>query len=240
MPEPGHNIPLFQLDIDLEKSMEASKSDKRIIFGLATTPDWDTAGERVISKGVDPSYFLNYGFFNYDHIKTPEAIIGFPYKDQVFIDDKGFHIAGELFKGVKYADEIWNLITILKKSRAPRSLSFSIQGIVQKYEEDGKTISKALLTEVAITPRPANPNARLDALVKSLSAGYETNPAQMTEGMTALRAEFMEGDLKTVLDKKETVVKSLMDKKDLTREEAFLFFALTNSSLLTILDHYTR
>lgn len=229
----------FQLDIDIEKSIKESGPEKRIIFGLASTPDWDTAGERIIQKGIDPSYFLNYGFFNYDHMKTPEAIIGFPYKDQVYTDDKGFHIAGELFKGVRLADDIWNLITVMKKSNAPRSLAFSVQGIIKDYDEDGKTITKALLTEVAITPRPANPNAKLDALVKSLAAGYEVNPAKMIEGMSPLKAEFLEGDLKHVLDKRDDVIKSLYEKGELSREEAFLYFALTNDSLLNILNHYS-
>lgn len=229
----------FQLDIDLEKSLGESKNDRRIIFGLASTPDWDTAGERILQKGIDPSYFLNFGFFNYDHMKTPDAIIGYPFKDQVFVDDKGFHIAGELFKGVKYADDIWNLITVMKKSNSPRSLAFSVQGLIKEYDEDGKTITKALLTEVAVTPRPANPNARLDALVKSLAAGYTVDPAQMTDGMSALKREFLEGGLKIVLDRRNDVIKGLTDKGNLSREEAFLYFALTNESLIKILDHYS-
>lgn len=229
----------FQVDIDLEKSIEKSKNDRRIIFGFASTPDRDMVGEKVLQKGIDPSYFLNFGYFNYDHMKTPDAIIGYPYKDQVFVDDEGFHIAGELFKGVKYADDIWNLITVLKKNNVPRSLAFSIQGRIQEYDEDGKTITKALVTEVAITPRPANPNARLDALVKSLAAGYTVNPDQMVDGLSPLKREFLEEGLKIVLDRHKDVVKGLTKKDKLSREEAFLYFALTNESLLKILDHYS-
>jgi hypothetical protein len=246
---------LCNIEVDIEKSYNDSGEGKRYIFGKASTPDLDTVGHYVLQKGLDISYFVDYGFFNWDHQNTPDAIVGYPYKEECYVAEDGFYVAGELFKGLPLADKIWDLVVTLKKSNSPRTLYFSLEGKIEAYEgekphqaspDGGHTvISKAKVYEVAITKRPVNPQATMDALVKSLvkavDVGYVVNPHEMTEGIAALRAESVDEALKNlcfILEKCNEFKTYLLNKGELTREEAFLYSILTCPRCLRVLEAY--
>jgi len=235
----------FEMELDIKKSLEESTEDKRIIYGYASTPDTDVENEIILSNNLDISYFVEHGYFNWDHEHSPYAILGFPYKEKCVVSDNGFYVEGELFKNRPYADEVWGLIKSINESKAPRSLSFSIEGKILEREDN--VIKKAMITEVAVTPRPVNPNATLHALIKSfkqtnkaMEAGYEVDPSKMTGG-GALRVESMDGALHAityVINNRDSILKELCSKLELSLEEATLYMLLTDSKFNKLVKEY--
>lgn len=231
----------------MEKSLTSASDQRRYIYGYASTPDEDVEGETILTKGLDVSYFRKYGFFNYDHEHGPHAIVGYPYPDEVRVDESGFYVAGELFRGIPYADALWNLILVLARSNAPRSLSFSIEGRV--IEREGKQIKRALVTEVAITPRPVNPRATLHALIRSfrgeseekaLEAGYEIDPTRMTGG-GALRVESLDRArhyIQFCFERRHDLLQLLSERKRLDFPEALLYLFFTHPQLEDLVNLY--
>ena len=241
--------------VDLKKSLDSSDNEDRYIFGLASTEDFDMEGEKMLQKGLNIDYFKNYGFYNYDHWKGPDAIIGVPIPEYLTITNEGFQVAGRLYKGTKLADETWNLIKVLHKSQSNRSLSFSVEGvIVERDPVNPKIVTKAMITEVAVTPRPINPKATLKTLLKSfkgevdeeeelrkaLEAGYEVNPTAMSGGET-LRKESIGkivSAIRFAIDNGDQCLTYLTKKGFLNREEAVLAFMLTNQDVKKLIDVY--
>lgn len=241
--------------IDLKKSLDSSDNEERFIFGLASTEDFDLEGEKMLQKGLDIDYFKNYGFYNYDHWKGPDAIIGEPIPEYLAITNEGFQVAGRLYKGTKLADETWNLIKVLHKSQSTRNLSFSVEGvIVERDPVNPKIVTKAMVTEVAVTPRPINPKATLKTLLKSfrgeiddeeelrkaLEAGYEVNPTAMSGG-AALRKESIGkvvNAIRFAIDNGDQCRNYLAKKGFLNREEAVLAFMLSSPDVKKLIDVY--
>jgi hypothetical protein len=230
----------FFLEADIAKSTDTE--ERRIIRGYASTEAQDRQGESLVQKGLDISDFVNHGYFNYDHDNS--IILGYPIGDKCQVDDQGFWVEGELFKGIPEADRIWNLALAIKKSRAPRKVGFSIEGKVLK--RDGGRILKAKIYNVAITTNPVNTTCSWEAVVKSfngvseedvilnksLEAGYEVDPTKMTGG-GVFRKEDLEDDLHNlsyVIDNEENkkiLKQKLSTKKSLTGAELTLYLQLT-------------
>jgi len=223
-------------EVDVEKSYKESGEGKRYIFGIATSTVKDEDGEIILHKFVDLEPFVERGFFTYEHLKDPEYIVGFPYKDECRVADDGVYVAGELFANHPVADKIWDLIVYLKKHNIPRRLYFSIEGKAYRNLTDPPgIIRKVRVYDVSITRRPANPQAILDAVVKSVvledgQALYVVNPHDMTSGISALRREVVDSALKVLtylLDHEEDLREELRKKGELNREEALIYALLT-------------
>jgi len=219
-------------DIDLEKS---KYDGKRTIRGYASTPHEDRQDESLLQKGLDITDFINYGYFNHDHDNS--VILGYPYPT-CKVDDKGFFVEGELLKGIKPADDIWELAVALKKSDAPRRLGFSVEGKVLEREKG--RILKAKIYNVAITSNPVNTKCTWDVVVKSfntstllktLEAGYETNPLEL-EGGGVFRQESLEHALHNLSyvigddGKKKILQDKLSTKKSFSTKELVLYLQL--------------
>jgi hypothetical protein len=227
----------FSINMDIEKSEESDT--RRIIRGYASTEHEDRQGESMVQKGLDISDFINHGYFNYDHDNS--IILGYPLST-CKVDDHGFWVEGELLKGIKLADRIWDLAVALKKSNAPRKVGFSVEGKVM--ERDGSRIVKAKIYNVAITTNPVNTNCSWEAVAKSfnavkdtykvnkaLEAGYEANPLDM-EGGATFRKESLEEDihnLSYVIDDEENkkiLKQKLSTKKSLTTKELVVYLQI--------------
>jgi len=226
----------FHLDADVEKSNEHGE-EIRLIRGYASTPEEDRQGETMIHKGLDITNFLNHGFFNYDHDNS--QILGYPLPT-TRVDDVGMYVEGTLLKGITMADRMWELAISLRKSKAPRSVGFSVEGKV--LQRDGTKILKAKIYNVAITTNPVNVNCTWDAIVKSfrgesdldksLNAGYTINPSEM-EGGSVFREEDLEKQLHNLSyvigdeANKKILKQKLSIKKSITKSEVVLYLQLT-------------
>lgn len=149
------------MDIDIEKG-DPDEPEKRVIKGYASTGAKDAEDENVVQKGLDLSYFLARGFLNYDHQK--HMIVGWPTKSE--INKKGMYLEGRLLLEQPMAEHLWTTAKALRKSGAPRKLGLSIEGKV--IEREGRTIKRARVFNVAITPHPVNPEATFDVVCKAM------------------------------------------------------------------------
>jgi hypothetical protein len=157
----------FWLPMDIAKAdPKAKKKDtRRIIQGIASTPDLDLQKEEVEQRGIDSSYFIKYGYYNNDHKPGFENKVGQPLECKITKD--GLWTRGFLFKSHKIADSIWELANALEASQSDRKLGFSIQGKVTRRA--GRRIMACWIQDIAITAAPINTNTWID-VVKSLNA----------------------------------------------------------------------
>lgn len=159
------------------------------VRGYASTPDLDLQGEVVEPQGIDINYFIKSGYINYEHSNRPEHIIGVPTENSYVDFQKGLFVEAKLMKSNEYAQELWRLANNLNNDGMGRKIGFSIEGKVRKRNSVNKNvIENVMITNVALTTHPANPNATWETLVKSWQTGVETNPAEV-EDAEALRRE---------------------------------------------------
>lgn len=160
----------------LAKAGEVPTDDApRIIHGFCTTEDEDRQQEIVIAKGLDFAPFIKHGWFNDNHSPRTADVLGWPTEARLY-EDKGWYTKGQLLKGKKAADDVWELAVALFKSGSPRRLGFSIEGKATLRNAANRII-KGVVRHVAITRDPVNPNCQLDVLCKAFASPDEIERA---------------------------------------------------------------
>ena len=187
------------------------KGGEKWIRGFVTTEHADREGETILQDGLDFSEFMKWGYFNDNHSKKTEDVLGYPIvlEKRTTPDGKlGHYVEGKLISGYESAEKIHRLAKQLKEDGGTRQLGFSLQGkIDQRAGADGKVITKARVRHVAITSEPVNPFTGLDTLVKALTAGAAiTAPATSPGEGFALRQESLGGMRKQRLSQDEAIV----------------------------------
>ena len=203
---------LFHIPIEFVKSDDG----KRIVRGFATTEHQDREGETVLQDGLDFTDLMKWGWFNDNHGKSASDKIGYPTRlePKTYPDGrKGHYIEGELLRDYRPADRIWELGEALRKQAAPRQLGFSIEGTIDERRDNGKTIAKARVRNIAITADPINPYANVDMVVKALLAGGDVaSPGAMQGSGFPLRPESLEGSQTNLAGPKKKKRKKRMTK----------------------------
>jgi len=176
---------------------------RRWIQGIASTSARDLQGEIVDQAGLDFSYFLKRGYFNWDHKPGEDNRVGEP--TEAKLTKNGMWVKGYLYpQGLKKsADDIWEHMHAVEAVGSNRKMGFSIQGKVQRRE--GSTIRKCWIQEVAVTSCPVNTTTWAE-IAKSLSAQeWDLSPDEDEEkAMTAgaggnpLVPESLDSDVKDV------------------------------------------
>ena len=162
--------------IDLVKAgAEDSEAMTARIGGIVSTEAKDQQGERVLQSGIDWTYALEKGWFNYEHKAGPESVLGHPetIEEVMYKGEPATRVEGVLYLHKPKAREIYETAVALQKAKTSRRLGFSVEGQVLARDKDAIVKSKVL--NVAITDHPVNADARLDVL-KSLakaSVGYQ-------------------------------------------------------------------
>lgn len=157
----------------------APEGQRRRIGGLITTDSKDRENEVVLQEGLDFSEFLHHGWFNDNHMKGMDGVIGEPdpsslrfvKKGQVMPNGapapaNGHWAEGWLYEGDPRADMVWGKIGALTKSPTGRKFGFSIEGKI--LERSPGKIAQALVRNVAVTHCPVNTDTSLVALAKAL------------------------------------------------------------------------
>ena len=150
----------------LEKSGGVNIEETRPIGGWCSTENIDRQDEVVVAKGLDFSEFTAFGYFNDNHKQDTSAVLGYP---RVARLEKGrWWTEGNLLVGYPPADKVWELAKSLKKSRAPRSLGFSIEGKVLERSSSNRIV-RAKVRNVAITNAPVNTDCMWNILSKAFA-----------------------------------------------------------------------
>jgi len=183
----------FNATLHLVKAGEGNSKVMKM-RGIASTPSLDADGEYLDPKGFDVSYFLKYGYMNWNHQtnKDPLALVGRPISAKV--NSKGqLVIEFYLFPDSVKAQQIYELQKLLEAQGM--ALGLSIEGEVLKRDKDNPAkVLEARITGCAITPNPKNSDT-VTEIIKShnfnkLSA-YENMDDETRE--KALSAESASG-----------------------------------------------
>lgn len=184
----------FQTPIAFFEKADAPEGTKRRIGGLVSTESRDRQDEVVLQRGLDFGDFLRHGWYNDNHSKATDGILGYP--DRVQYVEKGQklpdgsvapapgHWAEGYLLETEKAQKIWELGNALQKSG--RRLGYSIEGSVeQRSGKDRKVIAKAKVKNVAITNCPVNADTRLEVIAKSLFAIEHAEPSSLLKAYEA-------------------------------------------------------
>jgi hypothetical protein len=138
----------------------------RPIGGWCSTENLDRQDEIVVAKGLDFSEFVAFGYFNDNHKQDTSAVLGYPRVAR--LEKSRWWTEGNLLTGYAPADKVWELAKAMKKSSAPRSLGFSIEGKVLE-RDGGNRIVRAKVRNVAITNAPVNTDCLWGILSKAFA-----------------------------------------------------------------------
>jgi hypothetical protein len=214
----------IQWDADVFEKADAAPGRERRIGGFVSTDHLDKQHERLIQEGMDFQPFLKGGFFNDNHLKETGKAVGYPETCELRSrpdGSKGWYVEGFLLKGHPPADEIWSLAQALKRSGAPRTLGYSVEGtVVERDANDHRKISKAVVREVAVTRCPVNDHTSLTMLAKSLAVGNDSPTTTAPGNAAVLSTVGLEG---VNASRPEPLVKKR--KKPITKSEAAALIA---------------
>jgi hypothetical protein len=172
------------------------------IGGLVSAQTVDQQDETLAQDGVDWSYFLDKGWFNYEHAAGPDNILGHPERVTPTTTSDGepaTRVEGVLYLAKAKAREIWETAQAMKKAGGSRQIGFSVEGqVIERDPSDKKRILKSRVLNVAVTAHPVHPDARLEILARSLAGGYSgvgyQFPAQVSQGsLSPLLPQSIEG-----------------------------------------------
>lgn len=165
------SIQLFSLytTFDIEKGKD--NPDKVKIGGIISTDAKDQEGDILLQEGMDWSYFLDRGYFNYEHQQGPENILGVPDKVELIDMDgkKATKVEGFLLMDTPKAKDVYQSIKAIDKAGLGRQIGFSVEGqVIERDLENPKIVKRAKILNVSITAHPVNPDAKLELLARSL------------------------------------------------------------------------
>lgn len=242
-----------------EKS-SANGGEKRRIAGVISTEDSkdDVQTETILQDYLDFAPFMKNGVFNDDHSKATDSILGYPSHVEIFskgerLPDDTFAPSrlswaeGWLLDGYEPADKIWSLAKALAKAGNARRLGFSVEGsILQRSASDRKIVTKAVVTDCAITRKAINQGTRLEVLAKSLTAASATGMSLQPESLDSTLQNTTARTLVSEARRKrlEAEAKAGGNVK-LTKSEAFAYVAAqmptaTPEQILKIVAHVER
>ena len=164
---------------DIAKSTSTDEGGAEVahIGGVCSTADLDLEGEAIVQDGLDWSYFLKHGWFNYEHKQGPDAVLGHPTRVESVPDSESTRVEGVLYTGKQLGRDVLETADAMRRAGGERSLGFSVEGqILLRDPTNPKRVLKARVLNVAITSCPVNPHTNLELLRRSMGAsvGYQS------------------------------------------------------------------
>tara|TARA_Y100000592_G_scaffold100264_1_gene179449 strand:- start:8676 stop:9665 length:990 start_codon:yes stop_codon:yes gene_type:complete len=169
------NVELFSTwtPLSLVKGLEEDDEflNRAKIGGIISTESVDQQGDVLLQDGLDFSYLMSKGYFNYEHKNGVEFILGSPTRiERTMLKGKpATKIEGFLMLDRPLAKEIFNTVQAMEKSQIGRNVGFSVEGqVLARDKMNPKVVTKARILNVAITGHPVNPDTKLEVLARSL------------------------------------------------------------------------
>lgn len=183
----------FDAPLSFFEKADAPAGKQKRIAGVVSTESKDRQDEIVLQRGLDFSDFVQNGWYNDNHTKDTDGILGYPEftkpfkKGEKLPDGTVAKVNGTWAEGYLLDTEKANRIYELGKAlqKTGRRLGFSIEGRIERREGPGKkVIAKALVRNVAITNCPVNTDSRLEIVAKSLQAVEKAEPSDLEKMLT--------------------------------------------------------
>ena len=235
----------IETSLDIEKGEEGPKKVK--IGGIISTDAKDQQGDILLQEGMDWSYFLQRGYFNYEHQQGPENILGVPEKVELVEMDgkKATKVEGHLLLKTPKAKSVYEAIKAINEEGTNRQIGFSVEGqVIERDKVNPKIVKRAKILNVSVTAHPVNPDAKLELLARSLMVqekgmvGYQEGTEVSGGDLSALVPQSIEGkpanasyelDIKEILDmierSYEDVEKGELDDLSMTRRQVKILCA---------------
>ena len=160
------------VDLDLEKakkddSANESPYSNMVFSGVASDSSKDDEEEVLEPSGFIYDRFLKSGLFNLDHLPTRSPInksrfwIGEPI--EAYVRDNKFFVKGKLWEKSPEARAFWDKAIEMKESGSTRKPGMSVEGkALERDKRNPKRVTKALITNIALTMTPVNTKTYLD------------------------------------------------------------------------------
>lgn len=170
----------FDMPLSFFEKADAEAGKQRRIGGVMSSESRDRQGEIILQRGLEFSDFIQNGWFNDNHTKDTDGILGYPESVQSYergqvlpdgrtADTNCTWVEGYMLTEYPRADRIWQLGQALQSTG--RRLGFSVEGAITQRRGPGDSIiAKAKVRNCAITNCPVNTDARLEILARSLQA----------------------------------------------------------------------
>lgn len=218
----------------LEKAKKFEKGDNKrysnmVFSGIASDDSCDADGESMTPTGFDISYFKKNGYFNLDHLPTrakdkkSSYWVGEPLDAKV--EKNKLWVKGRLWEKSPEARAFWDKCIEMKESGSSRKPGMSIEGrVIERDKKNPKKITKAQITNIALTMNPVNGNSYVDILKGKQSSDfvdYEFEGA-LNNNSEEILVEYIDknGDKVTVdkdfkikIVKKDTSLSDVISKK---------------------------
>lgn len=195
-------VELFSTWLPVDVSKSESVENKTRIGGIISTDTVDQQGDTLLQEGMDFTYFIDKGWFNYEHKQGADNILGAPTKvEPVMIDGKrATRVEGYLLNDAPRAKEIIDIARAIERADLPRTIGFSVEGqVIERDKVNPKIITRSRILNVAITSAPVNPDARLEVLARSLMSA--PSKADVAAAIYAAYPELADGEIMTELHK---------------------------------------
>jgi hypothetical protein len=160
----------------LEEFTKRLQSQVKLVpfMGIASTEAVDMDGESIKQENLDWSYFLKAGRIIDNHGRSGSDVVGFPSKvwEDKVEGKKVTWIEGYLFED----EHTQELIKRMRESQAVgRPFGLSIEATQPEYgsEKGVRTIKRASVINVAVTPYPVNPTTFVAVLKALKQKGIE-------------------------------------------------------------------
>jgi hypothetical protein len=155
----------FFIEADFEKASKdkSKKYDNMVLWGKASDSSEDSDKETLEPNGYILDRFLKSGYVNYEHLskKSSKYIVGEPTDAKV--KNNEFFVKAKLWKDSEVARDLWDTVNTMKSSGSNRKIGWSIEGkALQRDPSNEKRITKALITNIALTFSPKNKNSWAD------------------------------------------------------------------------------
>lgn len=176
------SIDLFSVytSFDIEKSKDPESEEVKI-GGIISSDAKDQQGDILLQDGMDWSYFLKRGYFNYEHQQGPENILGVPSKVETVLVNgvKATRVEGVLLLKTPKAKSVYESIMALNSSSTGRQIGFSVEGqVLERDKLNPQIVKRAKILNVSITAHPVNADTRLELLARSLMKNDAANELQ--------------------------------------------------------------
>lgn len=160
------------VDLDLEKAKSAVSEQQSpyanmVFSGVASDSSKDDEEEVLEPSGFIYDRFLKSGLFNLDHLPTRSPInksrfwIGEPI--EAYVKDNKFFVKGKLWEKSPEARAFWDKAIEMQESGSTRKPGMSVEGkALERDKKNLKRVTKALITNIALTMTPVNTKTYLD------------------------------------------------------------------------------
>ncbi len=152
-------------------------------------PGEDLEGEETLPNGLEIDYLLGKGLppgsggnINYDH--DASTIVGIPLDGK--ITPQGFWLKWKGLK-TKFMEKIVDQMKAMEEAGGLRHYGMSVEGVVRQYDPGTKTIKRAFIRNVALTPTPVHPGTWVD-FAKSLTGSSNLQYRNVSTQEDALRS----------------------------------------------------